>query len=218
MKLLIKLCLTILIFISAINFLYAQVQPAPRGEGSISGVLILIIIIGLIIFLSSKKLKKKHVDVVEGKKKELTEQGYKIGGIILTVIGGAIGVWVFTRLTSLAGKLHSWEPPFTEYETTTIIGGGIAVLFIIAGLIYLTKKQQSLQEYKETRERYDKLSNHAVEKVDHTEKGGSVEKVEEKTEVKTAKEIEEEKEAVAKREAELDKERREKADKDFLKY
>lgn len=46
----------------------------------------------------------------------------KKSGIILTVIGGAIAIWVFTRITSVYGKLHSWEPPFTEYETTTIVG------------------------------------------------------------------------------------------------
>jgi len=191
MKLLIKPCLTILIFISAINFLYAQAAPASRGQlGPVSRgieVLISIIIIGLIIFLCS--------------------QNYKIGGIILTVIGGAIGVWVFTRLTSLAGKFHSWEPPFTEYETTTIIGGGIAVLFIIVGLIYLTKKREQQSDYME-KDTY-------IENVEEKAEG---EKAEEKTEKEKAEEIRKKKEAIAKREAELDKERREKADKDFLKY
>jgi len=63
----------------------------------------------------------------------------KTMGIILTVIGGAIGLWVFTRVTSMAGKFHSWQPPFTEYETTTLVGGGIALILIIIGLINLTK-------------------------------------------------------------------------------
>ena len=61
-------------------------------------------------------------------------------GIVLTVIGGAIGIWVFTRLTSFAGKMHSWSPPFTGYETTTLIGGAIALVLIIVGLNNWTKK------------------------------------------------------------------------------
>lgn len=61
-------------------------------------------------------------------------------GIVLTVIGGAIGIWVFTRLTSLVGKMHTWQPPFTEYEITTLVGGAIALVLIIVGLINWTKK------------------------------------------------------------------------------
>jgi len=61
-------------------------------------------------------------------------------GIILTVIGAAIGVWTFTRVTSLAGQLHTWAPPFTSYEVTTLVGGAIAVALLIVGLIKLTKK------------------------------------------------------------------------------
>lgn len=69
-------------------------------------------------------------------------QQTKTMGIILTVIGGSIGIWVFTRFTSLAGKLHTWGPPFTEYEVTTLASGTIALVLIIVGLINLTKKQQ----------------------------------------------------------------------------
>jgi len=61
-------------------------------------------------------------------------------GIVLTVIGGAIGILVFTRLTSLVGKMHTWQPPFTEYEITTLVGGAIALVLIIVGLINWTKK------------------------------------------------------------------------------
>ena len=61
-------------------------------------------------------------------------------GIFLTVVGGAIGIWVFTRLTSLVGKLHTWQPPFTEYEITTLVCGAIALVLIIVGLINWTKK------------------------------------------------------------------------------
>jgi len=64
-------------------------------------------------------------------------------GITLTVIAVAIGIWVYTRMTSLAGQLHSWSPPFTEYEVYTFIGGGIAVLLLIVGIQKLTDKSGS---------------------------------------------------------------------------
>ena len=43
-RIFIKLSLTILIFISAINFLYAQAPPSPRGGGSILGLIVFLII------------------------------------------------------------------------------------------------------------------------------------------------------------------------------
>ncbi len=63
-------------------------------------------------------------------------------GIIALVIGGAIGIWVFTRITNFAGQMHSWQPPFTdtEYEMITLGGAAIALVLIIVGLINLTKK------------------------------------------------------------------------------
>jgi hypothetical protein len=67
----------------------------------------------------------------------------KTMGIIFLVIGGAIGIWAFTRITSFAGQLHSWTPPFTEYEMMTLGGGAIALVLIILGLINLTKKHDS---------------------------------------------------------------------------
>lgn len=70
-------------------------------------------------------------------------ENVKTIGIIMTVIGGAIGLWVFTRFTSMAGKFHTWQPPFTEYEITTLIGGGIALILIIIGLINLTKSSKT---------------------------------------------------------------------------
>ena len=76
--------------------------------------------------------------------KGLTE---KIIGIILCVLGVAVGIWVITRVTGLAGQLHSWSPPFTEYEIATLVGGGIAAIFVIVGLILLvigfTKKSDA---------------------------------------------------------------------------
>jgi hypothetical protein len=67
----------------------------------------------------------------------------KTPGIILIVIGGAIGLWVFTRLTSLMGKLYSWSPPFSGYETTTMVAAGVALILIIVGIVKISKKPQA---------------------------------------------------------------------------
>ena len=61
-------------------------------------------------------------------------------GIIYTVIGGAIGIWVVIRMISDIGQSYSWSLPFENYETITILGAVIAVYLIIFGLINLTKK------------------------------------------------------------------------------
>jgi Protein of unknown function (DUF3185) len=66
----------------------------------------------------------------------------KTPGIILTVLGGAAGLWTFTRVTSFTGQMHSWLPPFTSYEVTTLIGGAVAVVMLIVSLINLTKKAE----------------------------------------------------------------------------
>ena len=58
----------------------------------------------------------------------------KVDAIVTTTIGLALSVWTYTRMTSLAGQFHSWSPPFTEYETTTLAGGGIGALFLVWGL------------------------------------------------------------------------------------
>lgn len=61
-------------------------------------------------------------------------------GIIFTILGGTAGLWAFIRSTSFAGQIHSWQPPFTSYEVTTIIGAGIAVVLLIVGIINLTRR------------------------------------------------------------------------------
>ena len=119
-------------------------------------------------------------------------------GIILCVLGGTAGIWVFTRLTSLAGKLHSWEPPFTEYETTTIVGGIIAIIFIIVGLINLTKKKD--------------------QHVNYVEQDAKIEKVVKNIETEKTEEDERKKEAEKKRKEESLNEYYKKKDNDFLKY
>ena len=64
----------------------------------------------------------------------------KTTGIICLVIGGAVGIWTFIRATSFSGQFHSWTPPFTQYETITLIGGGFALILIIIGLLNLSMK------------------------------------------------------------------------------
>lgn len=61
-------------------------------------------------------------------------------GIVLTVLGAAVGVWAFTRVTSVMGQLHTWQPPFSTYETITVIGAAISIVLIILGIIALVRK------------------------------------------------------------------------------
>ena len=69
----------------------------------------------------------------------------RIIGVILCVLGVAAGIWVIVRFTSLVGKLHTWSPPFDEYEIITFVGLGISVVLLILGIIMLIlKAQQSL--------------------------------------------------------------------------
>lgn len=65
----------------------------------------------------------------------------KTQGIISTVVGGAIALWVYTRFTSLMGQMHTWQPPLEDYEIYTFIGAAAAVILIIVGLIRITKKE-----------------------------------------------------------------------------
>lgn len=65
----------------------------------------------------------------------------KTVGIFLIIAGGTLGLWVFMGLTSFAGKAQNWSSPFSEYEITTLIASGIAILLVVAGIIALEKKQ-----------------------------------------------------------------------------
>ena len=61
-------------------------------------------------------------------------------GIVETVVGAALAIWTYTRFTNLMGQMHSWSPPFDSYEVTTLVVGGLGALFVIAGLVNLTRK------------------------------------------------------------------------------
>jgi hypothetical protein len=69
--------------------------------------------------------------------------GDKNLAIGLIAIGGAGLFWVFIRMTSLAGKLCSWSPPFSEFETTTIVVGLISVLCVAIGSRKMMAKSKS---------------------------------------------------------------------------
>ncbi|MEM3170541.1 MAG: hypothetical protein QW838_07200 [Candidatus Nitrosotenuis sp.] len=83
--------------------------------------------------------KQESFSVPKDKATVLQQQ--KNLGIILTVLGGVIGIWVFTRFTSVIGQMATWSPPFSDYETFTLLGAAAAAILVIVGLINLTKKQ-----------------------------------------------------------------------------
>ncbi len=127
-----------LIFILTSSFLWAQqARPSVRPSGNILTALIpyaiLIIIVIFIVVLTKRNKLSINIEILRGYSKNF--------GIIFCVLGGTAMIWVIARLTNLAGKYQSWEPPFSEYETITIVGGIIAILLIIIGLISLTRKK-----------------------------------------------------------------------------
>ncbi len=62
----------------------------------------------------------------------------KTTGVVCTVLGGALGLWVVTRLSNAAGQMHDWAPPFAEYEWVTLAVAAVAVGLLIVGLVRLT--------------------------------------------------------------------------------
>jgi len=56
-------------------------------------------------------------------------------GIIMTVLGSAVGMWVCRRFTSLMGQMYNWAPPFADYEVATLVGAAVADLMLIIALI-----------------------------------------------------------------------------------
>jgi len=111
-----------------LDIAYAMGPTQPAGQGGGAGSIITsflpLILISVFVFILYNYLSRQQPKTL---------------GIVLTIIGGAVGIWVFARFTSFAGKFHTWEPPFTEYEITTWIGATIALGLIILGLINLTK-------------------------------------------------------------------------------
>ena len=63
----------------------------------------------------------------------------KTVGVVCTVLGGALGLWVIARLGSSVGMQQTWAPPFARYEWVTLGGAAVAVLLLIVGLVRWTR-------------------------------------------------------------------------------
>lgn len=68
----------------------------------------------------------------------------KITGIVLIVISVALIIWAITRITSFAGQLHSWSPPFSDYEVVTLVVGVIALILLIVGILLILWKNKNV--------------------------------------------------------------------------
>ena len=62
----------------------------------------------------------------------------KTTGIICTVSGGMLSLWVIARLSSAAGWKQTWGPPFAPYEWVTLVGAVGAAGLLIVGLMRWT--------------------------------------------------------------------------------
>lgn len=62
----------------------------------------------------------------------------KITGIVCTVLGGMLSLWVIARLSSAAGWKQTWAPPFATYEWVTLVGAVGAAGLLIVGLLHWT--------------------------------------------------------------------------------
>jgi TRAP-type C4-dicarboxylate transport system permease large subunit len=68
----------------------------------------------------------------------------KTTGIVETVAGGALALWVYVRFTNVAGQLHTWSAPFDDYELNTLLVGALAFLLLVAGVVRLTKPKKTV--------------------------------------------------------------------------
>ena len=68
-----------------------------------------------------------------------TVHSEKTVGVVCTVLGGALGLWVVTRLASVYGQQQTWAPPFARYEWVTLGGAAVAALLLIVGLVRWTR-------------------------------------------------------------------------------
>jgi hypothetical protein len=55
--------------------------------------------------------------------KQKTASSSKTTGVVCTVLGGALTLWVVARLSSAAGWQQTWAPPFARYEWVTLVVG-----------------------------------------------------------------------------------------------
>ena len=71
----------------------------------------------------------------------------KTTGIICTVLGGMVSLWVIARTSSVAGWQQTGAPPLTPYEWGTLLGAVGAVGLLIVGLFNWTSPARKGRHY-----------------------------------------------------------------------
>ena len=66
----------------------------------------------------------------------------RISGVVCTVLGGMLSLWVIARLSSAVGVQQTWAPPFGAYEWGTLVGAVGAAGLLIVGLVQWTSSTQ----------------------------------------------------------------------------
>ena len=79
-------------------------------------------------------------------------------GIVCTVLGGALMLWVITRFFSVFGQQQTWAPPFASYEWTTLAGAALAAGLLIVGLVRLTRPDDHTEPSGSKPARYDRAN------------------------------------------------------------
>ena len=59
----------------------------------------------------------------------------KAAGIVCTVLGGMVSLWVIARLSSAVGWQQTWAPPFAQYEWVTLGGAVGAAGLLVGGML-----------------------------------------------------------------------------------
>jgi hypothetical protein len=85
---------------------------------------------------------------------ENTKGSTSATGIVCTVLGGMLSLWVVARLSSTLGRQQTWAPPFASYEWVTLVGAFVATGLLIIGLVRVTQpvsketvlRSESIQE------------------------------------------------------------------------
>ena len=72
-----------------------------------------------------------------------TRTSRNTAGVICTVLGGMLSLWVVARLSSTLGRQQTWAPPFAPYEWVTLIGAVGAAGLLIVGLLRWTASVSS---------------------------------------------------------------------------
>ena len=67
-----------------------------------------------------------------------TRTSRNTAGVICTVLGGMLSLWVIARLSSTLGRQQTWAPPFAPYEWVTLVGAVGAAALLIVGLLCWT--------------------------------------------------------------------------------